>query len=661
MPKLIVSKSNIKRKRNSKRTSAADAGQSSKPSSINFIGLDGESIDDKYVLLGTSHPSYCLENKSGITTLEAFDFLFRLGHNRHLRKQSTIFVGYFFSYDVEMICRDLPKNIKRRLFNPRTILIKRGKDKGKFKKDRVIWKDYELTYIKRKYFSVRKRGEKGNFYGITVYDVSGFFTGFPSRSFVSVLSQMRIEVPQEVIEGKRERGAFDWQRYPAIKEYNRIECEKLVELMHKIHAMTEAVGLTPRRWYGSSAVANNALRQWNIRDYMRRTVQENLSPYFWDAITRAYFGGRIEAFKLGSFKNVYSYDICSAYPHAISLLPSTRDNHFIYRQRFVKGFGIWHVRFKFPAKIRVGVFPFRLTDGSIKFPLSGAGWYWNPEVETALKHWPDCVDVVEGYTIEDPKKETPFWTLFPALYERRKKYKKEGNLNYQIIKIVLNSSYGKFAQKVGRADFKNFTWAGWITSYTRARLREAIIGKEKDIVAFSTDGIYSLSPLKLKLSDKLGGWEAAEYHRGTILMSGVYLLEGEGKPKTGERGYKALSDWDGILQQLNDNRRKKEKGATVIVRLFVGFNMADNFPEEYGGHYLKFVEKEKTLNPYALSKRKYNTKDIEDWTGDSCDSEPIGHLTGISNPIKTAQEFLDEDDIIFTESEDEILWILKEV
>src|ERR1043165_4017378 len=64
-----------------------------------FIALDGESINDKYVLLGTSHPSYCLENRSGITTDEAFHFLFSLGNNRHLRKQKSVFVGYFFGYD----------------------------------------------------------------------------------------------------------------------------------------------------------------------------------------------------------------------------------------------------------------------------------------------------------------------------------------------------------------------------------------------------------------------------------------------------------------------------------------------------------------------------------------------------------------------------------
>jgi hypothetical protein len=620
----------------------------------NFIAIDGESIDNKYVLLGTSHPHYCLENKEGISTDEALEFLFSLGHNRHNRAAHTSYVGFYFSYDVEMICRDLPLKTKRRLFQPRMILTKQGT----LKKDRVYYKKWELTYIKRKFFSIKRKGAA---HGITIYDTSGFFTGFPDRSFIGVLNQMRIPVPQEITEGKKARGQFTWHNYPVIKEYNRIECELLVRMMHEIYKMTESQNLTPRRWYGSSAVGNLALRKWGIRDYMRRTVEENMSGYFWDAITRGYFGGRIEAFKLGSFQEVESYDINSAYPAAIALLPCTRDNHFIYTQRYRKGFGIWRVRFKFPKEIYIGVLPFRLADGSIKFPLSGEGWYWNPEIELALKHWSKYVDVVEGYYLQDNKKPTPLQKLFPQLYETRKKLKAKGDLQHYIIKIVLNSIYGKFAQKVGRADFKNFTWAGWITSYTRAALRAAVINQEHDIIAFSTDGIYSLAPLKLKLSDKLGGWEHSFYERGTILMSGVYLLEGEQK-KTGERGYAALSDWQGILEQLNEKRPKdrKQGSAEVIVRLFGGFNMADNFPNEYGEHYLKFVEKIKILSPHNLTKRKYRTRLINNWTTDNCDSEPINKLTGMSNPIKTKVDLTEEDDLIFTEDGNELAFMIRE-
>lgn len=620
-----------------------------------FVALDGEAIDGKYVLLGTSHPSYCLENREGIGTTEALEFLFNLGHNRHVRAKSTTFIGFFFGYDVEMICKDLPLNIKRRLFHPRSILT----DKGTFKKDRIFWKDWELTYIKRKFFSIKRRDRN---YGITIYEASGFFTGFPQRSFIAVLQQLGIAVPPEIVEGKQNRGRFTWNDYPIIKKYNDIELKLLVELMDKIYLLCKSQDLVPRRWYGSSAVGNFALTKWKIRDYMRRTVRENMSNYFWNAITRAYFGGHIEAFKLGSFREIDGYDINSAYPEAIALLPCTRDNHFVYTQRYRKAFAIWHIRFKFPRSIEIGPLPFRLNDGSIKYPLEAEGWYWSPEVDLCMDHWPECIDVIEGYYITDSRKEQPLQTLFPTLYDQRRKLKQNKDDAHFILKIVLNSIYGKFAQKVGRADFINFTWAGWITSYTRAKLRKAVIGYEKHIIAFSTDGIYSQVPLPLKASTKLGGWDVSHFNRGTILMSGVYLLEGEGQPKTGERGYGALSDWHGILKQLNEGKPvgRPRGSASVLVRLFVGFNMADNFPNEYGQDYLKFIEREKILNPRNLTKRKYHTSQIKDWTRDSCASEPIKRLTGLSGAIKTKTDFLAEDDLILTESGEEGLWSIKE-
>jgi len=613
-----------------------------------FVAIDGESINNSYVLLGTSHPSYCLENKSGITSDEALEFLWSLGNNRHLRKNRSVFVGFYFSYDVEMICRNLPTNIKRRLFKPRSILDTKT---GTFKKDRVFYKDWELTYIKRKYFSIRRKGKQQN--GITIFDVCGFFIG--QGSFIKVLQKMKIDVPIEIIAGKAGRSNFSWNNYQDIKKYNEIECQLLVQLMNRIYEMTELQGITPRRWYGSSALANFFLRKHNISDFMRRTVEEKSSGYFWEAITSGYFGGRIEAFKLGSFSNVHSYDINSAYPSAIMELPTTRENRFIYTRRFRKGFAIWHVKFHFRNQ-HIGILPFRMQDGSIKFPLQGEGWYWNPEIEIAKKLCPEGVQVIEGYYLQDTSRPTPFKTLIPELYRARQEYKKEDDLTQWIIKILLNALYGKFAQKVGRADFKNFVWAGWITSHTRAKLRAAIIGKENHIIAFATDGIYSLQNLpQLKQSSALGKWDYSEYEKATVLMSGVYLLEGKQGIKTGSRGFSDLCAWSEILNQLN--QRKK---AEILITLFVGFNMAYNFQLEYGDSYLKFVERTKELNPRNLTKRKYLISQIKDWKTDYCESEPIKKLAGISKPINTGIDFVTDDDLIFSDESDEILWMLRE-
>lgn len=597
---------------------------------INFVALDGEAIKGKYVLLGTSIPGKFLENQNGIKTNRALDWLWSLGNNRHLRKNHTIFVAFFFSYDVEMILRDLPKRKK--------IIL--------FKTNEVIHRDYKIKYIRRKFFSIRRNGQTSN--GITIYDSCGFFIG--QGGFIKVLQAFYIKVPNEIIKGKIARSGFTWQQYPKIKRYNFSECEKLVELMNKVYELCATIDLIPRRWYGSSALAATALRKWKIDKVSFRTSEDNTPAHFYDAITRAYFGGRIEAFKLGSFLQIFSYDINSAYPFEISRLPITKGNYWFHSDKYIpENVGVWHIKFCFPKSESIGFFPYRMKDGSIKFPLQGEGWYWNPEIDVALKWFPECVEVIEGYFLLENEPTLMSQTI-PELYRQRLNYSNQGKLSEKwIIKILLNAMYGKFAQKVGRADFKNFCYAGLITSGTRAKLREAVIGNEKHIITFATDGIYSQKKLNLNHSNQLGGWSFTKYKRGSVIQSGIHLMEEtSGKIRTKQRGYANPIAWNDILQQLNKSGKLK-----IEIQIFVGFMLAWNFPNEFGKDYLKFVTRIKEVNPCNRNgKRLYNLSKIKDWRKDSCDSKPIARLDGISYPIKTVVQISEEDLYELLENED---------
>jgi len=411
--------------------------------------------------------------------------------------------------------------------------------------------------------------------------------------------------------------------------------------MGEVFKLCQTISLVPRRWYGSSALANLALRTWKINNYSRRTTIENCPKLFYNAITRAYFGGRIEAFKLGTFHRVYVYDINSAYPYAITLLPKTKGKHWVKVKRFIKGFGVWHIKWKhLSASPGIGYFPLRLRDGSIKFPLQGEGWYWEPEVSFALKSSDIEIKIIEGYFLIDENEKTPLAKKISELYDARLKYKKKNDLRHWIIKILLNSMYGKFAQKVGRADFKNFCYAGYITSKTRAMLLEASKGKENDIIAYATDGIYSTSNLAIKSSQKLGKWSVKKLDKLTVIMSGLYLTEENGKQTTKQRGYHRELDWRRIFLELN--RRNK---VSIDIYIFVGFLLSFNFRREYGKDYLKFVKRTKTISPSTVSKRRYLINQIKDWRKDSCESLPIKRLDGISWPIKTEPEKLTDEDL----------------
>lgn len=576
----------------------------------NFVALDGETIDDKYVMLCTSEKHYTLENPNGITTDEALEFLTRLGSNRHLKAKGTIFVGFAFGYDVEMILRDLPDDVKDAIFN--------------FQK--VEYNGYRIHYIKRKFISIRKVLESGKAtHGITIYDVWGFF----QRSFEKTILQMLNLTSEVITQGKADRENFDFEHYNEIKDYCKYECALLVRVMDKLSLAVRACNLTPRRWYGASALAAIALKQWNIKDEMRRTVRINYPDCLFNALECAYFGGRIEAFKLGAFKDIYAYDINSAYPSAIAELYSNRGVWNYTREYNDNPFSVWNIRYKFPQDTYLGLFPFREANGAIKYPLAGAGWYWQPEVEYAMKRFPGCIKVTEGY-YKPELIRTSMSENIPRMYEQRKRYKANGDLSEIALKLTLNSLYGKFAQKVGGCDYKNYTWAGMITSLTRAKLLKAIEGNEKHIIAFSTDGIYSNVPLDLPLSDKLGDWSSECYEKATVLMSGVYLLESFDKQrKTGERGFKRI-DWKQFIAELN------EKGtANVHARQFVTWNMFRNYRIQHAENYLTFVDSEKTFNPANLDKRHYQLDSIKSWLSDNCDSKPVKLCSGFSAPIKS--------------------------
>jgi hypothetical protein len=91
------------------------------------------------------------------------------------------------------------------------------------------------------------------------------------------------------------------------------------------------------------------------------------------------------------------------------------------------------------------------------------------------------------------------------LYEQRRRL--GSNTRGYVLKLVLNSLYGKLAQRTGRGPYYDAAAAGLITAITRARLIEAI-GQDPEAVAMlATDAVFSTCPLTLDIGEGLGQWE----------------------------------------------------------------------------------------------------------------------------------------------------------
>jgi hypothetical protein len=282
----------------------------------------------------------------------------------------------------------------------------------------------------------------------------------------------------------------------------------------------------------------------------------------------AFFGGRIELCQQGRYAGqLYAYDITSAYPSIMAGLPAMvipqyarddRERKKPIRRR--RGNWVWRhgleldveaiagmsslsmveLKFDFPTfvldnkeKTREPPFyplPYRRDDGGILFPAKGWGRYYRDEALAAFE-WLDvicrelpletrraCIAIVGAFQFVPPEKARAQGPVYPFaflrdLYEERRRIDQaatdSGSYDARgtVIKLGINSAYGKTAQslggKSGRAPPTANPWiAGAITAGTRARLLRAALRNPWAVIFFATDGIQSLEPLGVESETK---------------------------------------------------------------------------------------------------------------------------------------------------------------
>lgn len=475
-----------------------------------FVAIDGEGIGDKYVLLASSlsKDSY-IYNREGLSTKECLDFLLAI-------PQWTNRVWFFLSYDVNMILQDVP------LLGPHHSL------EELYLTGATFWQGYRIRYIPKKVFQVSK-GKRS----FLSYDVFGFF----QRSFLKACEKWGVELDPIIEKGKQARGDFASWPDQDIITYNGAELQALQRLIFAYYQAHNKAGLPPlKRLDGSGASAAAWLESIRAKSFLPTDLPEEVEQ----AGRYAYFGGRIETSGWGEGDSLHHYDIRSAYPAAIMECPDL--SKLSWKQKEWKGesFALVHVRWQvdFSSPWRWGPLPFREKGGTIIFPSFGEGTYWGCEVSSALERFPDSIEVLDSW-IPEGDFVYPFRDIVIDMYQRRSE---DDRMNLPI-KLVLNSLYGKFAQRqVGEhlPPYQNYLWAGYITAFTRAKLNHAIHLANGQVYMTMTDGVYSAVPLDLPISSTIGEWEYDEEHTGIIVLgAGVYALKDKGGRLTEfkERGF----------------------------------------------------------------------------------------------------------------------------
>jgi hypothetical protein len=116
-------------------------------------------------------------------------------------------------------------------------------------------------------------------------------------------------------------------------------------------------------------------------------------------------------------------------------------------------------------------------------------------------------------------------------YAKRQAYKRDKDPREKILKLGLNSIYGRTAQQAGWKPgrkiptFHQLEWASLITAITRSKIWLAISDHLDSIIAIETDGVYSTEALDVISGSDLGQWDTETIARLTYVQSGVYFLE----------------------------------------------------------------------------------------------------------------------------------------
>lgn len=517
-----------------------------------FWGCDGEGAgrgeDHIYWILRVG--PHVLMNKDGsdLTTQQCLTFLADLGATQPKCQA----VSFFFDYDITMILRGLPLKAAQQFLAPngycvtckhkRDYHIQRGQciecDCESFRPGGIATfypsvdgrKSYRPIVVSQlgSSFSVKWSGKPA----FTIEDTAGFF----QTAFVKTLTLWEVgrpELHRHLQRMKDQRSEFmPGEDLKAIAQYNELECRLLEKLMGKLRYACKSLDLVPRRWLGAGYLASAMLVKAGVPVASQCDIPDAIKLVG----ELGYFGGRFESFRFGSAFDVHSYDIASAYPHAYTQLPCLVEGHghwrsCLYDERQSDN-GIWPVKTFCPYEVRLAPFPHRDSKGRITYPTCTDGWYWGPEITAAISYniWvPDLViSVIEpGYEWvsecdHKPGEFTEHW-----YGERLKLGKASMGL---ILKLGLNSLYGKAAQRIGSPPWGNIVWAGLITSITRARLLEAatFIGPD-NIISFQTDGLYSTVPGSFDAVDApakgaLGDWEHEPADELFLAQSGVYAV-----------------------------------------------------------------------------------------------------------------------------------------
>jgi DNA polymerase type B, organellar and viral len=563
-----------------------------------FVGVDGEgrnTADGRHVyfmLRAGNQILRCRDGDERLRTIDVLSFLCDL-------PEDYIYVSYFFDYDVTKALEDLSFKKFHKLVHRNTRVMDNG---GFFPVD---FGDFQFDWFPKKEFKVRRflgkdsDGKKQYSRWVVIHDMGTFF----QAPFAKTLDTWQIGSPyirRKISEGKDLRAQFSAVTDEYVEKYNGWECECLAELAEKFRKVCIELDYVPKKWQGPGVIAEAAMRKHGVPATEDIPLLQEIGDDSVAAFGRhAYYGPKFETSLVGATESpCHQFDINSAFPAAMQYLPCLL--HGTWERRSGKrllGSGEMSIAFgtfewnRSGKKFMFGGFPVRRKDGSIHFPVCGKGWYWSFEAESAIH---------QNFTVWDSWVFTrncdckPFAYLEDIYSDRKRLGKSTLGI---VLKLIMNSHYGKLVQTIGSPRYSNPIWASFITAWTRTKIANAIhslgccrdgnlsVPCGFDCYMIASDAIYvkDYESYDIETGAELGQWSEEIRESGLfIIQPGVYFdIDGHDS----EGGYKTRgipksvvvehrTDFISSFERMLASRRISDGDVHLPFSVFIGIRQA---------------------------------------------------------------------------------------
>jgi hypothetical protein len=420
---------------------------------------------------------------------------------------------YNLSYDAECILKLLPREILKTYKTTKMLDFTFG--------------EYDIRYIPKKQLTIRK-GK----HSISCYDIAQYYDG---KSLDNAYAEhIKKPLDQRYLDTKSNRKKFSLRYFmrnkKLIREYCLDDCRLTKELAeYWLDTFHDTFGFYPANWVSSGYLAEKVLIFNGVE--MARFVDTAYSIQ--DLAWKSFYGGRFELIQRGYIGECYIYDINSAYPYALTFLPDITNGKWIESRKInpKASVGFFHIRSNISDSVKIAPFPFRTKNKRIIYPTGEFETFVTLEElkavtgDSRIKY-----KILESSQfIANENCTYPFKDFIKSQYQKRLDLKAQHNSLERTIKIVLNSMYGKTAQRTNKVmgNLFNPVIASFITGYARAHLYRFMKENklERDVVAFATDSIACRKKIPNLNSKKLGEMKLDNQGNDTYFLSnGFYRI-----------------------------------------------------------------------------------------------------------------------------------------